>query len=474
MKNPWLRPVVVACGFLAICGLLTENPLLTTAGFAVLPLLVALLARPGEPPVLLFAATFQWLQVFAPVLVADVAGVSVSLEGTMFPDMRPAAWLSLLAIVFLAVGMRVGAGATVVSNSEELNVLARDLDGRRLLLGYLIALALSMLLDVLALSVSAVRQQLQALSVMRWIAVFLILFAGVARPSLRPLAAGVVVVEILLGFGGFFSGFKYILFLTVIVLAGNQAASRRLLLQPAAAAVLVLALGLATLWQSVKADYREFLNQGTATQAVLVSPVERFSFLASRASRVTLDDLQAGFSSGFKRVGYLEFFAASMKQVPDRIPYQEGRLWGEAVSHVLMPRIFFPDKPSIDDSVRTNEFSGIRVAGAEQGTSISIGYVGESYIDFGPIFMFVPVFLVGLFWGWIYRWLANRSPYRLLGLAAATNVILGGAITFETSNIKLVGGALMSVIALTILLRYGGRAIWAFLINRTLTRDGAR
>jgi hypothetical protein len=275
-----------------------------------------------------------------------------------------------------------------------------------------------------------------------------------------------VLLELILGFGGFFSGFKYILFLTIIVLAGNQAEARRLLFRPAAAAVLVLALGLVTLWQAVKIDYREFLNQGTASQAVLVSPVERFAFLTSRMSRVTLDDLRAGFASGFKRVGYLEFFAATMNQVPDRIPYQEGRLWGEAVSHLLMPRILFPDKPVVDDSARTNEFSGLGVAGIEQGTSISIGYVGESYIDFGPTLMFVPIFLLGIFWGWIYRWFANRSRYRLLGVAAATNIILAHAITFETSNIKLVGGAVTSWIALTILLHYAARPAWAFLSNR--------
>jgi hypothetical protein len=296
--------------------------------------------------------------------------------------------------------------------------------------------------------------------------VFLILYVALARPSARPLAAGVVILELILGLGGFFSGFKYILFLAIIVLAGNQASTRRLVVQPAAIAVMILGLGLVTLWQAVKVDYREFLNRGTSSQEVLVPPSERFAFLIDRVSQVTLADLQAGFASGFKRVGYLEYFSAAMKQVPDRIPYQEGRLWGEAIEHIFMPRIFFPDKPVIDDSARTNEFTGVQVAGVDQGTSISIGYVGESYIDFGPILMFAPIFLLGLFLGWVYRWLSTRTPYRLLGLAAATNIILSGGITFESSNIKLFGGAVMSLIVLTLLLHYGGRHIWAFLSNR--------
>ncbi len=36
------------------------------------------------------------------------------------------------------------------------------------------------------------------------------------------------------------------------------------------------------------------------------------------------------------------------------------------------------------------------MAGNDTGTSISIGYIGESYIDYGEIWMMMPIFLYGL------------------------------------------------------------------------------
>jgi len=76
--------------------------------------------------------------------------------------------------------------------------------------------------------------------------------------------------------------------------------------------------------------------------------------------------------------------------------------------------------------------------------------------------MFVPIFLLGCFWGWSYRWLATRTRHELLGIAVSTNFILGGAIYFESSNIKLFGGAVSSLLVLWVLLRYGGEAMWSF------------
>ena len=88
--------------------------------------------------------------------------------------------------------------------------------------------------------------------------------------------------------------------------------------------------------------------------------------------------------------------------------------------HPLMPRLFFPNKPAINDSDRTSAYSGVWVANVDQGTSISIGYMGESYIDFGRWGMFIPVFL----WGWLvggcFDYLRRKAPHPLLGIALAS------------------------------------------------------
>jgi hypothetical protein len=131
------------------------------------------------------------------------------------------------------------------------------------------------------------------------------------------------------------------------------------------------------------------------------------------------------------------------------MPFEEGLLWGEALEHIVTPRLFFPDKRVIDDSERTRLYTGIDVAGIEQGTSIGLGYVAESYIDFGPTFMFFPILLLGMFFGGIYRFFMTRSKERLLGSALGASILIFQAYTIETSNIKIVGGTVTQLLVLT-------------------------
>lgn len=80
-----------------------------------------------------------------------------------------------------------------------------------------------------------------------------------------------------------------------------------------------------------------------------------------------------------------------------------------AVDNVLTPRLFNPDKPAIpspSDEVR--KYAGVWVRGRESSTSIAFGYVGESYVDFGLPWMFIPILAYGLLIGVAYRLLIAR------------------------------------------------------------------
>ena len=460
-KRHWTARLTIAFGLMALLGLAGPNPLLTAAGLALPPILFALLWRPGEPPVLLFAASFQWLQVFAVILEANRAGEVIGEVGAQ-EDLRAAATLGLLSVLVLAIGMRIGVRNHPTADFSTLHAASAMLTPRRLARGYVVAFLIGYAAVRLGFLLPGGRQQLLALAVLRWAVSFLIGWAALRNRRFRPLAAIILVAEITFGFAGYFSGFKSILFLAIVLIASAGVRVRQLF-RPSLVLILILTVALASFWQVVKDDYRQFLNQGTGGQFVLVPVSERFEYLFDRASSVTFDDFLFGLESGLDRIGYLQYFARVIHLVPNAIPHQRGRLWLEAIRHVLMPRFFFPGKPEVNDSERTSEFTGSYVAGAGEGTSISIGYAGESYIDFGPTGMFVPIFLVGCFWGWAYRWLATRTRHRLLGIAISTNLILGNALHFEASNIKLLGGAVSSLVVLWLILKFGGDRIWRYL-----------
>ncbi|XWU46775.1 MAG: hypothetical protein HEQ09_17745 [Dolichospermum sp. UKL202] len=449
----------VICLVLAFIGLTTPNPLETSLGCLIWPVLFSLLWRPGEPPALLFAASFQMIQVIVPVINANLAGET--LEQNFGQELSLAFYLGILSILALAYGMKLAVGNSPVISLIDQEKSASELKFSRLAIAYLGTFVLSSLMTVLAFGNPAFTQLLLSLASLRWLVIFLIVWNGFRDLKFSLLSLIIVIWEIIIGMTGFFSGFKQIIFI-VLVVYGATSLKVKQLLRPQVLILMVLLLLLATYWQSVKGDYRNYVNGGTQTQTVRVSLADRLNYHTNSANNINDKQLEDGFNALLSRLGYLKFFAGSIRTVPNAVPYQNGKLWSEAIS-ALIPRAFFPDKPVLDDSKRTNEFSGIEAAGADKGTSISIGYVGESYIDFGVPFMFAPIFALGCFWGWLYRFITNVGSIPLLGLAGATTILLNSAVFFESSNVKIFPAGVILLLVYSMVLRFFGKNIWLWL-----------
>src|SRR5690349_4519349 len=100
-------PVYVGVIIAVLFATLSSNPLLTVGSIIALLLIAVLLWRPGEPPVLIFAAGYQWIQVTMLVFIADYDGVSV-LARSASPQIDKAIWLGLVGLVVLSAGIRMG------------------------------------------------------------------------------------------------------------------------------------------------------------------------------------------------------------------------------------------------------------------------------------------------------------------------------------------------------------------------------
>jgi predicted membrane protein len=83
-------------------------------------------------------------------------------------------------------------------------------------------------------------------------------------------------------------------------------------------------------------------------------------------------------------------------------------------------------------------YTGRKLASDAQGTSFSIGYVGDSYIDFGlPGAIGIP-FLLGLIYALIARHTIVLTRRRDLAFCVALLIVVFlPAYKFEISNIKL-------------------------------------
>ncbi|MDR3568452.1 MAG: hypothetical protein P4L43_10530 [Syntrophobacteraceae bacterium] len=433
-----------------LLSLATANPLPTALCLLVLPVLILASWRRGEVPVLTFGLGWQWLEVTLPVFWADVQGLPVT-DTTLLPWVGKAIWLSLIGLVVLAAG--VYAGLRISSRRwrwEASGSIDANWNLSRLFRLYVAASLASLLLFALSGVSEAIRQPLLTLAGVHWVFFFLLLLTVLRSKRGYPLLAAVTGWEIVASLG-FWSGFKTPLFYLVLALftVDSRLTFKRLAVGSAFVVALIF---LGCVWTSIKGPYREFLNEGTGQQAVLVSPGQRVAELGHLLAGWSLEDLPDGLERLAERISYVEYFAAVLGYVPAVVPYQNGLIWRTGVEN-LIPRLFWPGKPALNDSDITRRYTGIMVSGANEGTSIGIGYMAESYVDFGPYGMFVPIFLLGILWGGIYAYFVSRPHPAAVNYAFAVTALMD-SVSVETSATKIVAGLVLGLLFLGLLLRY--------------------
>jgi hypothetical protein len=451
----------IGAGVIAFWGSFTANPILTPVAIAVLVICIELLWRRGEPPVLAFACSMQWLQAAVGIFYTNFYNVSVAQAEGNYAFER-ATWLSLLAVLALAFGMRA---ALLYAGRLQGELIRREALRVNVVTAFTLYVATFVIATVaarFAFSVSAIAQVIYALATLKWVATFIFAYAVIEQRRGYILLVVVVLFELAVGMVGFFANFKGVFFiLFVVALASPLALRGRRLLTTVGAVVCLFLFGV--VWSAIKGEYREFLNQGSGEQEVTVS-VEQS---AAKFTNLVGSSAWANFGDGLEnmvlRIGYTRMFALTLMNVPDNVPFERGALWLSAIEHVFMPRLLFPQKAAVDDSERTQLYTGMLVAGREQGTSIGIGYVAESYVDFGIAGMFVPIFGLGIFFGAIYRVFVIRLRVKLIPAAIASSVLIFGAYTIETSNVKIVGGCVTQLLVLSVLYVFFGRAVQGWL-----------
>jgi hypothetical protein len=444
---------------LSFLGLFTPNSSLTIAAAVLLAWFFLLLWRPGEPPILLLALGYQWLQVVTKVLNADVLRLPVQELNIYQGNVEKAIWLSMTALAVLALGMRLALGHYKSSNADLARNEAMLFSPNRLWLFYLASLMLSVVILSLARVAPGITQIAIALANIKWAVFFMLAYVCFLRPERLYLLLMAFGIELALGFGAYFSSFKTVFFITILAFVG---AGRRLsgkqiaIVLPLASVLFVMSLA----WTAIKIDYRDYLSGGQSAQIVTRGYVERIQKLFDMVSALEKEDMGNALQDMADRLSYVDFFGRVLVMVPSRIRHEEGALWGGALRHIFMPRLLFPDKPTLrDDSDITNYYTGLKMSGEEQGTSVSIGYVAESYIDFGGFWMFALILALGYLWGRMYRFFLTRPRIPLIVGYGLAVVVLLGAMLFETTNVKLLGGVVTTFLVAYVVQKFFARKL---------------
>lgn len=413
-----------------------------------------MLWRPGEPQILLFIFLYQWMQACLPPFYGNWKELSLDQLTLNVGDQHLASLLSMLGIAFIAGGIRTGAGFVDPWAVHAFRTSITKVPYATLLSVFVGVWISATACRSMAAVIPGLSQLFLALAALKWAAFTLLTYSTFAAPSGKFGWWFVVfLAEFGLSLGGYFSTFKEVFLYTLIALGASQV---RVTPRQALAVVIFLALLVlfAVIWTAVKVDYRAFVRGDESAQVVTVSFGVAIAELLNLIFKASAADMNEAVDAMLNRIMYTEYLGVVLNYVPAVVPHEYGALWWDAITRPVMPRFLFPDKAIIDESLLVNTYTGLGVAGIAEGTQISLGYMTDTYIDFGEFGMMPVLFLVGWAIGRLYRWvLYGVRTYGLAGLAMAP-VALMPAAALEVSSTKLVGGLFAQILAVLLVARF--------------------
>jgi hypothetical protein len=400
-------------------------------------------------PVFWWFIILSWSRVFADVVLADLNDLDVS-------DWRRAAiFFSLIALFFIACGIHFGFGTRNVGRNY---VEAQPPTLKQMVGVYARALPIFALLAIAAHLSESTRQIFQSFLVLKVVLLYCIA-AAVYQTGRR---YGVLMLflagEVVLGFAGFFAAFKEPIIVAAIAALssypGNELGTGKNKRVIVACLLAGAVVWLSLVWITVRTDYRAWLSEGSGAQVVLKTLSERLEWLSDNliADKVMNGNIDYGRASQLllERIAYTYYYAVVLERLDaGSIPPDEAR-WLGTIKKIMMPRILFPDKPGVNDSETTTRLTGISI---NEGTSISVGYIAETHVDFGFPLMLLPLFAIGFAMGRVARAFANMNAPRIIRDAFVCGAIVS-AFAFESAIDKALPAFVLSCGALAICARY--------------------
>ena len=436
-RNPRFAPERLAkLGGFAIAAILSIRTAdwVPAVGAAVLIAIWEYLPNDDGVPVLPIAFSFQWLQVYVGVFYGAITGRPLTAHGNGLDyhlfEAFGTAWL-----IALLLGVCVGAGRA--RNRERPSLLMPALDERYLWPVYVALAASQPYIANHAWDYPRLTQLLIYGMLVRYAFIFILFRRLIARNAWH-LFVLLLGLEAIIGTLGGFAGYRDAFCMAALALLERFRFTR--IRHYAITGMLALLLvSLSVIWTGIKSEYRSSVNSG----AVDDSASSRAGALRNLTSNWFTRDRQLVMRDadrGFDRLWQAYYSSFVFYRVPIIVPHSGGAIMNKAIAHVLMPRLFNPDKPELEsDSLKVREYSGLAVAGTEAGTSIAFPAMTESFVDYGAPLMFLPAFAYAAMVGALYRFLRRRIVHPDVAIPVLTIFCWFTCYLFERSWAKLLG-----------------------------------
>jgi hypothetical protein len=411
-------------------------------------------------PIFWWFIIVSWSRVFADVVLADVNGLQLG----ELQYREKAIIYSLVALFFMACGIRFGYGTGKRVGQEHLLQDKAWTPTLKQVLGvYLCALPILGVIAALATLSQETRQLFGSFLVLKFVLLYWV--AAVIYQSGRGYHVLILILgaEVIFGFTGFFASFKEPIIIVCIAALSFYPEGRLGAIITKRFVIFTLLAGMAVwlslIWITVRTDYRAWLSEGSGEQVVSRTLPERFEWLSNELFTDKLMNGNIEYERAtellLSRIAYTQYYAMLLERLDaGLIPSDEYR-WLGTLKRIMMPRLLFPDKAAVNDSETTKRLLGISI---DSKTSISVGYIAETHVDFGFPLMLVPLYIIGFAMGRVARMFAAINAPMII-----RNGFICGALllsfTFESAIDKALPGFVLTCVALALCAKYAYPAL---------------
>jgi len=153
---------------------------------------------------------------------------------------------------------------------------------------------------------------------------------------------------------------------------------------------IIVALPVLVVIQSVKTEYRDVTWQGRRSAGV-----DLFAELIEKKNMENTDEpftRSKGFVSTIGRLSEGWHLSLTLKHVPHAEPYAEGQEMLSDIVSSIVPRVLVSDKKVVGSQAKFHKYTGRKLRGS---TSMTIGVLGDFYVNFGWWGSFIMLFVFG-------------------------------------------------------------------------------
>jgi hypothetical protein len=183
-------------------------------------------------------------------------------------------------------------------------------------------------------------------------------------------------------------------------------------------AFLLIGFVFLTVYQGVKSDYRDIVwgqEVNTEERIALLSELITFESILETFNN-DIEDNESVLST-IHRLNQGWQTSMVYRHVPTVVYYEGGKALLEDVLSSLVPRFLYPNKRVVNDYQRFNYYTGYNLS---SDTAMTIGVLGDFYLNFGFTGSLFFLFLAGMFFSkvsqWFYHKFIKPNPINLIWL----------------------------------------------------------